>query len=85
MNTELRSSEDRCKKALGDAGRLADELRQEQDHGMQVEKLRKNLESQVKELQVRLDEAEAQALKGGKKLIQKLEQRVRQRLGCMFG
>ncbi|XP_041362744.1 myosin heavy chain, striated muscle-like isoform X1 [Gigantopelta aegis] len=78
MNTELRNSEDRCKKALADAARLADELRQEQDHGMQVEKLRKNLESQVKELQVRLDEAEGQALKGGKKLIQKLEQRVRE-------
>jgi myosin heavy chain 6/7 len=35
-------------------------------------------ELQVKELQVRLDEAEASALKGGKKVIQKLEQRVRE-------
>ena len=32
---------------------------------------------QVKELQVRLDEAEASAMKGGKRMIQKLEQRVR--------
>ena len=44
--------------------------------GDQVEKLRKALESQIKDMQVRLDEAEAQALKGGKKIIQKLEQRV---------
>jgi hypothetical protein len=35
------------------------------------------LEQQVKDLQVRLDEAEANALKGGKRIIQKLEQRVR--------
>jgi hypothetical protein len=38
--------------------------------------LRKSLEQQVKDLQVRLDEAEANALKGGKRIIQKLEQRV---------
>jgi len=41
-----------------------------------VDKLRKHLEQQVRDLQVRLDEAEANALKGGKRLIQKLEQRV---------
>jgi chromosome segregation ATPase len=33
---------------------------------------------QVKDLQARLDEAEAAALKGGKRMIQKLEQRVRE-------
>jgi hypothetical protein len=42
----------------------------------QIEKFRKSMENQVKDLQVRLDEAEAQALKGGKKMIAKLEQRV---------
>ncbi|XP_046351162.1 myosin heavy chain, striated muscle-like isoform X8 [Haliotis rufescens] len=78
MNSELRGFEDSAKRAIADAARLADELRQEQDHGLQVEKLRKGLESQVKELQSRLDEAEAQTLKGGKKIIQKLEQRVRE-------
>merc|ERR1719361_1901488 len=45
---------------------------------MQVEKLRKGMEGQMKDMQIRLDEAEAQALKGGKKIIQKLEQRVRE-------
>ncbi len=38
--------------------------------------MRKLLEQQVRDLQVRLDDAEANALKGGKRLIQKLEQRV---------
>ena len=36
MNGELRNSEDRSKKAMSDAARLVDELRQEQDHSMQV-------------------------------------------------
>merc|ERR550532_3100586 len=76
MNSELRAADDRAKKAMSDAARLADELRQEQEHSMQVEKLRKGLEQQVKDLQIRLDEAESQALKGGKKIIAKLEQRV---------
>ena len=43
---------------------------------LSVERLRKGLEQQVRDLQVRLDEAEANALKGGKRVIQKLEQRV---------
>jgi len=38
--------------------------------------MRKGLEQQVKDLQIRLDEAEASALKGGKRIIQKLETRV---------
>merc|ERR1712114_53053 len=78
MSNELRASEERSKKAMSDAARLAEELRQEQEHSMQVEKLRKGAEGQLKDLQIRLDEAEAQALKGGKKIIQKLESRVRE-------
>lgn len=76
MNNEMRGADERAKKSVADAARLADELRAEQEHGSQVEKMRKALEQQIKELTVRLDEAEAQALKGGKKLIAKLEVRV---------
>ncbi|KAL9923618.1 myosin heavy chain isoform 11-T13 [Glossina fuscipes fuscipes] len=75
---EAKNSEEKAKKAMVDAARLADELRAEQDHAQTQEKLRKALEQQIKELQVRLDEAEANALKGGKKAIQKLEQRCRE-------
>uniref|UniRef100_A0A1I8QBW2 Myosin heavy chain, muscle n=1 Tax=Stomoxys calcitrans TaxID=35570 RepID=A0A1I8QBW2_STOCA len=75
---EAKNSEEKAKKAMVDAARLADELRAEQDHAQTQEKLRKALEQQIKELQVRLDDAEANALKGGKKAIQKLEQRVRE-------
>jgi len=73
---ELKNSEERSKKAASDAARLAEELRQEQEHAIQIERLRKGLEQQIKDLQVRLDEAEGNALKGGKRIIAKLEQRI---------
>ena len=76
MSAEVKSADDRAKKAMADAARLAEELRSEQSHAQQVEKMRKVLESQMREMSVRLDEAESQALKGGKKAIAKLENRV---------
>jgi len=36
---ELRQAEDQAKKAMSDASRLADELRQEQEHASQIEKV----------------------------------------------
>jgi len=78
MLNEAKQSEEKAKKAMVDAARLADELRAEQEHAGQQEKIRKAQEGQIKELQVRLDEAEQAALKGGKKIIQKLEQKVRE-------
>ena len=38
---------------------------------------RRGLEANIKELQMRLEEAESNALRGGKKLIEKLEHQVR--------
>merc|ERR1712141_488037 len=75
---ELRAAEEAAKKAMGDAARIAEELRQEQEHAGSIEKMRRALESQMKEAQIRLDEAEASSMKGGKRMIQKLEQRVRE-------
>jgi myosin heavy chain 6/7 len=75
---ELRASEENSKRAMADAARLAEELRHEQEHAGSIEKLRRTLEGQVKDLQARLDEAEASAMKGGRKIIQKLENRVRE-------
>uniref|UniRef100_A0AC34GH48 Myosin tail domain-containing protein n=1 Tax=Panagrolaimus sp. ES5 TaxID=591445 RepID=A0AC34GH48_9BILA len=75
--TELKNADELSKKASADAARLAEELRQEQEHSQHVDRLRRGLEQQIKEMQVRLDEAEAAALKGGKKIIAKLEERIR--------
>ena len=44
---DLRNAEDQAKKAMADAARMADELRQEQDHSAQIEKMRRTLETQV--------------------------------------
>lgn len=56
---------------------MAEELRQEQDHSMHLEKIKKNYEVTIKDLQVKMEEAEQLALKGGKRTIMKLETRVR--------
>jgi len=74
---ELKGSEERGRKAMTDASRLSEELRQEQEHSQHIDRMRKGLELQVKEMVARLEEAEAAALKGGKKVITKLEERTR--------
>ena len=58
------------------AAMMAEELKKEQDTGAHLERMKKNLEATVKDLQQRLDEAENLAMKGGKKQLQKLEARV---------
>merc|ERR1712152_106442 len=61
-----------------DAARLAEELRCEQESVQAIEKDRKLLECQLKDAQTRLDEAETNALKGGKKAMNKMETRIRE-------
>ena len=58
------------------AAMMAEELKKEQDTSAHLERMKKNLEVTVKDLQHRLDEAENLAMKGGKKQLQKLESRV---------
>uniref|UniRef100_A0A8C4TQE1 Myosin, heavy chain 7B, cardiac muscle, beta a n=1 Tax=Erpetoichthys calabaricus TaxID=27687 RepID=A0A8C4TQE1_ERPCA len=75
---ECRNAEDKAKKAITDAAMMAEELKKEQDTSAHLERMKKNMEQTIKDLQMRLDEAEQIALKGGKKQIQKLESRVRE-------
>uniref|UniRef100_A0A671PGW0 Myosin-7-like n=1 Tax=Sinocyclocheilus anshuiensis TaxID=1608454 RepID=A0A671PGW0_9TELE len=74
---ECRNAEEKAKKAITDAAMMAEELKKEQDTSAHLERMKKNMEQTIKDLQMRLDEAEQIALKGGKKQIQKLESRVR--------
>merc|ERR1719323_2803817 len=67
MSAEAGMSEEKAQRAMVDAARLADELRQEQDVAMALERDKKLLEAQVKD-----------ALKGGKKAMAKMETRVRE-------
>ena len=78
MVAEANLSEDKAKHAMVDAARLAEELRCEQEMAQAIEKDRKLLECQLKDAQTRLDEAETNALKGGKKAMNKMETRIRE-------
>ena len=78
MSAEAKICEDKAAKAMIDAARIAEELRCEQDCAQMTEKERKVLETQAKEMQNRLDEAETNALKGGKKAVSKMETRIRE-------
>ncbi|XP_045911523.1 myosin-7-like isoform X2 [Micropterus dolomieu] len=75
---EGRSAEEKAKKAITDAALMAEELKKEQDSSSMLERMKRNVESTAKELQVKLDETEQMALKGGKKQLHKLETRVRE-------
>merc|ERR1711878_213654 len=70
--------EEKASKAMVDAARLADELRMEQEAAQGLEKNRRLGDAQVKDMQNRLDEAETNALKGGKKAVNKLDTRIRE-------
>merc|ERR1711902_303696 len=78
MAAEAKLCEEKAAKSMVDAARLADELRVEQDTAQELEKGRKLLEAQSKDMQQRLDEAETNALKGGKKAMNKMETRIRE-------
>merc|ERR1739846_286723 len=78
MASEAAMSEEKAQKAMIDAARLADELRAEQEGAQGLERDRKLLEAQAKDMQARLDDAEQNALKGGKKAMGKMESRIRE-------
>merc|ERR1712033_150697 len=78
MTNEARLSEEKAARAMVDAARLADELRCEQELSMALEKDKKLLEAQCKDTGARADEAEVNALKGGRKAMIKMETRIRE-------
>ena len=78
MIHQAKNSEEKAKKAMVDAARLADELRSEQDHASSQEKAKRALDAQVSELHQRLEEANDMAAKGGKNAIARMECRIRE-------
>merc|ERR1719431_1314129 len=73
-----KNSEDKSKRAMVDAARLADELRAEQDHVQAESRAKRSLDTQLGELENRLADAEAAAAKGGKNAMAKLEMKIRE-------
>ena len=78
MLHQAKNSEEKAKKAMVDAARLADELRAEQEHSGSQEKAKRALEAQILELEGRLAEANEVAAKGGRNAMAKLESRIRE-------
>jgi chromosome segregation ATPase len=75
---QAKGCEEKAKKAMVDAARLADELRAEQDHAAAQEKGKRALQTQINELENRLLEANETAAKGGRNAMAKLENRIRE-------
>merc|ERR1712029_1114465 len=78
MAGEASLSEEKARRAMIDAARLADELRSEQELAQALEREKRLLEAQVKDMQARVDEAHTNALKGGKKAMTRMDTRIRE-------
>merc|ERR1712187_411135 len=78
MAGEASLSEEKAQRAMIDAARLADELRAEQELAQSLEREKRLLEAQVKDMQARVDEAQTNALKGGKKAMTRMDTRIRE-------
>merc|ERR1712241_1312032 len=78
MLHQAKNSEEKAKKAMVDAARLADELRSEQDHVSVLSKTKRSLETQMSEMENRLADANERAMRGGKNAMAKLESRIRE-------
>merc|ERR1712165_224470 len=73
-----KAAEEKAKKAMVDAGRLADELRAEQDHFTPQEKAVKTTGKVLDDLSHRAEDASIQATLGAQQLPVKLEGRARE-------
>ena len=71
-----RGAEERADRLQIECNRLTEELRQEQDNFKRAEGLRKSLEIEIREITVKLEEAEAYATREGKRMVAKLQARV---------
>merc|ERR1712121_216007 len=78
MLHQAKNSEEKAKKAMVDAARLADELRAEQDHTGSLSKTKRALESQLSELENKAADANEAAVRGGRAALAKLETRIRE-------
>lgn len=74
---ELRIADERSNRAIIELKTTKDVLIEEQERLIKIESIKKSLEIEVHNLQVRIEEVETNALAGGKRVIAKLESRIR--------
>merc|ERR1712218_708476 len=76
MLAQAKGSEEKAKRAMVDAARLADELRAEKDHTAALGKGKAALTATMGELELNLGAANEVAAKGGRSAMAKLENRI---------
>merc|ERR1712131_158129 len=77
---EARNGEEAAKKALTTAALLAEDLKKETDQTQHLERMKKNQENSVKDLQMRLEESEQRRSADNTKVIRKLERKLKETL-----
>lgn len=77
ITKELRISDERYQRVQTELKHTVEILHEESERVVKIEAIKKSLEIEVKNLSVRLEEVEANAIVGGKRIIGKLEARLR--------
>ncbi|XP_008555483.1 paramyosin, long form [Microplitis demolitor] len=77
VTKELRISDERYQRVQTELKHTVEMLHEEQERIVKIESIKKSLEIEVKNVSVRLEEVEANAIVGGKRIISKLESRIR--------
>lgn len=77
VTKELRISDERYQRVQNEFKHTVEILHEEQERIVKIEAIKKSLEIEVKNLSIRLEEVEANAIVGGKRIISKLEARIR--------
>lgn len=73
---QLQAADERYQRVQVELKHTVETLHEEQERIVKIEAIKKSLEIEVKNLSVRLEEVEASAIVGGKRIISKLEARV---------
>ncbi|CAH1113150.1 unnamed protein product [Psylliodes chrysocephalus] len=76
ITKELRISDERYQRVQAELKHTVEILHEEQERVVKIEAIKKSLEIEVKNLSIRLEEVEANAIVGGKRIISKLEARM---------
>merc|ERR1712141_245114 len=76
MARELKLADDRANKAANDAQHFEGLLREEQVKASKIDNVKKALETEVKNLTIRMEEIETTAISSSKRTIMKMEQRI---------
>lgn len=77
ISKELRVTDERYNRTIVELKSVKDLMIEEQERIVKIESIKKSLEIEVRNLQIRIEEVETNALAGGRRVVSKLEARIR--------